>query len=195
MIRVGLTGTIGSGKSVVAEIFSHLGIKIYHADAEAKKFYLLDEVKSELSQAFGAGIITSEGEIDKQALAGLVFADAASLARLNGIIHPRVEADYLRWVSAFAAEKFTLLEAAILFESGFDRHMEATILVDAPPELCITRVMTRDGVSRESVLARMAHQWRSDKKRELADHIIVNDGLQPLLPQVVDLYNLLSGNY
>lgn len=193
MIRVGLTGGIGSGKSVVAEIFRHLGVPVYHADAEAKKFYNSPDVIQEISRTFGDLVPGPGGTVDFKALASIVFPDPIKLQELNSILHPRVEAGYLSWLAAYPDASYTIMEAAILFESGFGRLFDKTIMVMAPAELCISRVMVRDSVTREQVVQRMKNQWDPELKAERADYVLVNNERQLLLPRVIALHHTLSG--
>jgi dephospho-CoA kinase len=191
MIRVGLTGGIGSGKSVVAMVFSHLGVPVYHADAEAKKLYYYPEVLAEVINAFGNEVVDHEGILDRKKLAGIVFTDPVKLAKLNAIIHPHVEDDFRTWFQSKEGNRLIIHEAAILFESGFDRFFDKTIVVTAPEELCIKRVMQRDGISRGEVERRMKNQWDAGKKAALADYVLTNDEHNMLLPQVLELYDRL----
>ena len=193
MIRVGLTGGIGSGKSVVAEIFRHLGVPVYHADAEAKKLYDLPDVVQEISREFGSGVMDSGGTVDFKALASIVFPDPLKLQKLDSIIHPLVEAGFISWLADYRDAPYTVMEAAILFESGFERLFDKTIMVIAPVELCIRRVMARDSVTREQVGQRMKNQWDPELKAERADYVLVNDERQLLLPHVIALHHTLSG--
>lgn len=191
MIRVGLTGGIGSGKSVVAEIFQRLGIPVYHADAEARKQYDNPAVLDDVVRVFGMQILGDNGIISRAALASLVFGDPEKLKKLNSIIHPRVEADFRSWLEEIDDAPYIIHEAAILFESGFDRFFDKTITVVAPPELCIVRVMRRDDVTREQVEMRLKFQWDQELKASKSDYILVNDETHLLLPQVLDLHKQL----
>jgi dephospho-CoA kinase len=186
MIKVGLTGNIGSGKSIISQIFTALGVPVYHADEAAKKFLDDPEVISETVSNFGSQILT-EGKIDRKKLAGVVFSDEAQLKILNQIIHPRVRADLKKWISKHSGHAYVVQEAAILFESGFNEEFDKTILVVAPVDLAIKRVMERDGVSKEEVVKRMQNQWPQEKKIPLADFIIYNDGNRLVVPQVLEI--------
>ncbi|NND93543.1 MAG: dephospho-CoA kinase [Flavobacteriales bacterium] len=196
MIRVGLTGGIGSGKSTVASIFSILGIPIYYADLRAKHLLATDmDLKESVITEFGKGILGEDGGVDRKALAELVFNDEEKLSKLNAIIHPAVGRDYRAWCEATAVGSYpyTIKEAAILFETGGYREMDTNILVTAPEEIRIERVVVRDGVSADDVRSRMDRQWSEMEKIPLADHIITNDNKHSLIEQVIQLHRNLSG--
>jgi len=195
MYRVGLTGGIGSGKSLICSILEKLGVSVYYADAEARSLMDSDPVlKVKIVGLFGEQAY-SGGSLDRQYLAGRLFGDAELLASMNTVVHPAVREDFKRWADLQKGVPYVVEEAAILFESGAHREMDHTVLVYAPEEVRIGRVMERDGCDRESVLRRMGHQWSEEELKKLADHVIVNDGQQMLLPQVIELHNkLLTGN-
>lgn len=195
MIRVGLTGGIGSGKSLICTIFEKLGVPVYYADAEARRLMSKDPVlKNGIMDLFGEEVYRG-GDLDRNYLAGLVFGDAENLAALNALVHPAVREDFKSWAEEQKEYPYVVEEAAVLFESGAHRELDSTVLVTAPAEVRISRVMERDGIDRESVLKRMRHQWREEEQLKLADHVIINDGQQMLLPQVIELHNsLLKGN-
>lgn len=194
MKRIGLTGNIGTGKSTVAKVFETLGAHVYHADTRARKLLESDAVAEQLKTIFGNKVITPKGEIDRKVLASIVFNDKAKLAILNNLVHPLVENDFEAWCLEYQSEAYILHEAAILFESGFDRLFDACILVTAPVDTCVQRVMKRDSVSAESVMARMQNQWPQEKKIELAQYIVVNDENTLVLPQVLELHRQLRGH-
>ena len=189
MFRVGLTGGIGSGKSLVCSIFEKLGVPVYSADAEARKLMNTDsELKTSIVKMFGDQAYSKDG-LDREFLAGSVFGDDEKLSGLNKLVHPAVRKDFNRWVALQSGSPYVVEEAAILFESGAHREMDLSVLVYAPEELRINRVMERDQADREDVLNRMGHQMSEEEKMKLAGHIIYNDGTQMLLPQVIELHN------
>lgn len=192
MKKIGLTGTIGSGKSVVAEVFDRLGAPVYYADKRARLILENPEVISSLTDEFGSGILLPDGKPDRKKLGSIVFMDSKKLGALNSIIHPRVEADFESWCHEHHQNKYFIHEAAILFESGFAKLFDKIITVYAPEELCIERVMIRDGISRDEVLLRMKNQWPASEKVRLADYVIVNDEQQFLLTQVIKLHETFS---
>ena len=191
MLIIGLTGNIGSGKTFVASVFDTLGISIFNADLEARKLYEETSVIENLREIFGDGIFTSDQDIDRQALAQIVFKDPLKLARLNELIHPLVRGKFAAWTVKKDNEPYVIYEAAILMESGHYKELDRVILVTAPEEVRIHRVIKRDGVTKELVLARMANQWEEEQKIPLADFVINNDGLQMVIPQVIRVHEQL----
>jgi dephospho-CoA kinase len=193
MLKVGLTGGIGSGKTIVATIFEKLGIPVYYADREAKKLFINENVKKELLDIFGEKIFDGNGQVDRKILGELVFNDAPALEKLNKLIHPLVKTDFDEWLNNNSTFPYVIHEAAILFESGFNRYFDKVIVVDAPSEICINRVMCRDGVSRQQAVTRMQNQWESSKKATMADFVISNDEQVLVIPQVMAIHGQLLG--
>lgn len=194
MIRVGLTGGIGSGKTTVARIFEALRIPIYYADSRGK--FLLEndvDLKESVVETFGEEILNEEGAIERSKLAEIVFNDPDKLERLNSLVHPAVGRDYRAWCeSTSEGHPYTIKEAAILMETGLYREMDVNIIVTAPEELRVKRVMERDGADESQVRSRMDKQWPEGDKIPLADYIVVNDGEHSLIEQVLALHALLS---
>ncbi|MBD79480.1 MAG: dephospho-CoA kinase [Crocinitomicaceae bacterium] len=191
MLQVGVTGGIGSGKSLVCRIFQSMGVPIYEADARARELTNCDpEIRRNITEVFGVHSYTQDG-LNRQLMAQEVFNNQEKLDRLNGIIHPVVGKDYKDWCHLHATNKVVIKEAAILFESGSYKSCDKVILVNAPESIRLSRVVERDGVSEEEVKQRMANQWSSEKKMELADFLIMNDGSQALIPQVIKVYKTL----
>lgn len=188
MKRIGLTGNIGTGKSTVARIFDILGVPVYHADAKARVLLESSQVIEQIGILFGKHVITSLYQVDRKALADIVFNDKEKLESLNNLIHPLVEADFLLWCDRQKGSDYILQEAAILFESGFNRLFDANILVTAPLELCIERVMARDTISRELVLKRLQNQWSQESKEQLAEYVVINDEVSMIIPQVLEIH-------
>jgi dephospho-CoA kinase len=183
MIKVGLTGGIGSGKSTVSSLLEVWGIPVYIADTESKRLTQTSPlIREQLISLFGETIYCN-GEIDKKRLASCIFQDAECLRQVNGIIHPEVRRHFLAWAARQTAS-VCAIETAILFESGFNRDVDISVTVYAPPELRMERVIARDGVSREEVVGRMNSQMPDEVKKTYSDYIIYNDGRQALLPQV-----------
>lgn len=170
---VGLTGGIGSGKTTVANFFSTLEIPVYIADVEAKNLMSSNcELQQKLIDLFGNETFAN-GELNRNFLAGIVFNDPKKLAILNHLVHPFVASDFKKWVSKQKAP-YVVKESALLFETGDYKNCDVIILVKAPLEERIKRVMQRDLSSRESVLKRISHQWSDEKKQLLADYTIEN---------------------
>jgi len=192
MLKVGISGIIGSGKSTVCRIFSLLAVPVYSADKEAKKLYQHDEVKELVRSSFGKDVFDEKGSIVFPALAEIIFNDDQKLARINEIIHPRVKEDFNHWCIQYKDHDYVLYESALFFESGFYKDYDRSIVVLAPENLCISRIMTRDNVSANHVHARIKSQWPPEKKSALADHLIYNDEEQLLIPQVLATHTKLS---
>ncbi len=191
MIKVALTGNIGSGKSTVASIFESLHVPVFHADEEAKKFLLNDEVITEIVEKFGIEI-QDTNFINRQKLAEIVFRNESKLDLLNAIIHPRVRKALHLWLDTKKSSPYVIQEAAILFESGFHKEFDKTVLVSCPQEIAIQRVMLRDEVSRENVLHRIENQWSEERKMAMSDYIIYNDDENMLIPQVLELHKIFN---
>ncbi len=185
MKKIGLTGGIGSGKSTVGEIFRKLGVPVFVSDDEARK--LQDEnaeVKKKIEEIFGSEVYR-EGKLDRAKVASLVFSDKEKLEQLNAVVHPAVGKAFEKFCEENKNAKYVLKEAAILFEIGDDKNLDGMIVVSAPEQLRAQRVMARDGITKEEVLRRMKNQWGEEKKTSRADFVIVNDGKEMILPQVI----------
>ena len=186
MIKVGLTGNIGSGKSIVARIFEILGVPVFRADEVAKKILFDSDVKEILKDKFDKKIFTGKN-INRKALAEIVFKDKESLSFLNSVIHPLVKKSLEQWLDNNKDQKYIIQEAAILFESGFYKEFDKVITVASPENLAIKRVMERDGVGEEEVKSRQKNQWSQERKVEMSDYVIYNDNTKPVIPQVLKI--------
>ena len=190
MLKIGITGGIGSGKSTVAKVFEVLGIPVYYADDAAKKLMNEDEeLKQKIKLQFGDEVF-KEGELDKKYLANIVFASPEKLDQLNALVHPATIKDAERWMQK-QTTAYTLKEAALIFESGAQQNLDHVIGVAAPTPLRIQRTMQRDGITREEVIARMDKQMDDTIKMKLCDFLIKNDEQEMLLPQVLELHKKL----
>ncbi|MBL0182871.1 MAG: dephospho-CoA kinase [Chitinophagaceae bacterium] len=190
MLKIGLTGGIGSGKSTVAKVFEVLGIPVYYADDAAKRMMNEDEgLKQKIKQQFGEEVYDN-GKLNRKALAEIVFNAPGKLDQLNALTHPATIAGAERWMQQ-QTTPYCIKEAALIFESGAQEHLDYVIGVTAPAPLRIQRTMQRDGVSREEVMARMDKQMEESIKMKLCDFIIVNDEQEMMLPQVLELHNKL----
>ena len=185
MLKIGLTGNIGSGKSTVAEIFSLLGIPLFRADDVSRSFLNRADIQQKLKGIFGSTIFSASGSVDRKILGSIVFSDPSKLALLNGLLHPLVKEHFHDWLVLHQDSPYIIHEAAILYESGFRDQFDLVIHVSCPPDVCIQRVMDRDKVTREIVLDRMKHQWSDEKKAGLSDFVILNDGSELVIPQVI----------
>jgi dephospho-CoA kinase len=183
MIKVGLTGGIGSGKSVVASLFTVFGVPVYIADTESKQLTNTSPlIREQLTALFGEGIYGDEG-IDRKRLASLIFGDATLLQKVNAIIHPEVYAHFSAWANRQSSD-ICVIETAILFESGFDRKVDASVLVYAPLAVRMERVLMREAaITREEITGRMNHQLSDEKKREMSTYVLYNHDSQALIPQ------------
>ncbi len=195
MVKVGITGGIGSGKSTVASLIKNLGFPVYEADVEAKKIISEDEeVRCQIIHLLGEQSYDVSG-YNRQYVAGLVFNDKGLLQSLNEIVHPAVAKHFSNWCNLHRNHKIVFQEAAILFENGGYRKFDKTILVTAPEDLRIKRVMHRDDISESEVRARIKNQWTEDEKRKLADFLIHCDGEHLVIPQVNDILKKLEWEY
>lgn len=185
-ITIGITGGIGSGKSTVCEIFRILGVPVFEADKVAKN--LMNEnrvVREKLVEWFGDGIY-SENQLNRKALAEHIFNDKSLLNKVNNLVHPIVREEFEKWKNK-QETVYSVYEAAILFESGFYKLMDFTVLITAPEQIRINRVMMRDNLSQDQVVARINNQWTDDKKRKLATTVIINDNKNLIIPQIIEI--------
>jgi dephospho-CoA kinase len=195
MVTVGITGGIGSGKSTACKVFEILGIPVFQADVIAAR--LQNEhptIKERLKLLFGKGIYSDEGLLDRKNLASIVFNNKTLLEKLNRIIHPAVQLEFLHWKEKFHHKPYLLYEAAILFEMGSFRKFNYTILVVADEKERIERVIKRDHSNVGAVLLRMHNQMPDTQKRKLADFIIENNDNQLIIPQILKLDQILKSN-
>jgi dephospho-CoA kinase len=192
MLKAGLTGNIGSGKSLISEVFSIFGVPVYHADQESRKFLSDPSVKENIQAFFDETILNASGEIDNRLLAGIVFSDRKALMKLNSILHPRVIDDFLHWCEAYRENPYIIQEAAIIYESGVAGIFDKIINVSCPKAIAIERVVKRDGIDANLVLQRMQHQMEDEEKAGLADFVILNDGIEMIIPQVLSIHEKLT---
>ena len=190
MLKVGITGGIGSGKSIVSRVFEVLGIPVYYADDAAKRLMNSDhQLIQQLVLHFGPDVY-DDGILNRKYLAAQVFGNAEKLELLNSIVHPATIADAERWMQE-QTTPYAIKEAALIFESGAQEHLDIVIGVYAPEPLRIQRVMHRDHVTREEVKARISKQIDESMKMRLCDYVITNDDQQLVLPQVEHLHKVL----
>lgn len=191
MIRVGLTGNIGSGKTTVAKVFETLGAGVFYADNEARLMLNDAGILSKLIGRFGKQVVGSDQKIDRQALAEIIFRNKDALQFVNNLIHPAVRKRFDEFCNQNLHFKLFIYEAAILIETGYYKNLDKTILVTAPENIRLQRVIQRDKVSPEIVLQRMRNQWAEDRKLPFADFIVVNDNKSPILEQCDKIYTEL----
>ena len=196
MLRIGITGGIGSGKSIASRLFHVLGVSIYDADSRARWLMENDpELRQQLTAAFGPDTYDPAGRLNRPVLAGTVFRNPALLAQLNALVHPHVGTDFERWATtqARAGHRYVLKEAALLFEAGSYKQLDRIITVFAPLAVREARVLRRDPQrSSADVQAIMIKQLSEDEKMQRADYILTNDDVLPLLPQVLVLHTAFS---
>jgi len=193
MLRVGVTGGIGSGKSLVCEIIARMGFPVYNADLEARNLTNTNStIIAKVKALLGNDIYTKEG-LDRKRTALMVFQDAGLLNKLNAIIHPEVANHFSSWCELHAESPLVFLEAAILLESGMDKLMDRIVAITAPLQTRIRRVVERDGISPEEVERRMGHQLDEKELVAKSDIVIRNDGEELLLPRVVRAIEYLKG--
>ncbi|MBC8004464.1 MAG: dephospho-CoA kinase [Verrucomicrobia bacterium] len=194
MKKVGITGGIGSGKSTVCRIFSILRIPVFEADSVAKQLQNTDpEVRSQLANLFGPAVFMPDQSLDRKYLSSIVFNDPSLLLQLNAIIHPAVRNAFNEWCSK-QQSPYVLLEAAILYESGFYKMMDKVIVVSTDQDQRIQRVMKRDGTTQEQVLQRIGNQWTDEQRNKLADFVIHNNDNELIIPQIVEIDKKLRLN-
>jgi dephospho-CoA kinase len=189
-LQIGITGGIGSGKSLVCKIFRQLGVSVYDADSHAKALMTTDGILvSQIKKEFGDLSYRPDGALNREWLAANVFSDAVKLEKLNRLVHPRVAVDYEEWLKAHANEPYVLKEAALLFESGSYRLLDKVVVVSAPENIRKNRVLKRDTHRTvEQFDGIVEKQLPEDEKLKRADYIIVNDDATLLIPQVLKLH-------
>lgn len=187
MLRIGLTGGIGSGKTTVAKIFELLSVPVYYADEASKRLYHTDkELMSNIKKHFGEDVYTNE-QLNRSKLASIVFTNPEKLELLNQLVHPPTIRDAVEWMNKQTAP-YVIKEAALLFESGSAEGLDYVIGVQSPLHLRVKRVMDRDNLTREEILNRMKRQIDEDLKMQLCDFIIVNNEQEMVIPQVLALH-------
>lgn len=190
MLKIGITGGIGSGKSTVARVFETLGIPVYSADDAAKRLMQDDpELKKQIIELLGESAYEN-GKLNRAWISAQTFGNPETVQKLNAIVHPVTIRDAAEWM-ARQKTHYTLKEAALIFESGAEKSLDYVIGVSAPEDLRIRRVMERDGTSREAILKRMQNQLNEDEKMKRCDFVIYNDEIQMIIPQVLALHQQL----
>ncbi len=192
MLAIGITGNIGSGKTTVCQIFEVLDIPVYYADARAKQLMTEDpELVADIQELLGREAYLPNGQLNRAFVAQAIFSDETKRAAINGLVHPAVGRDAQSWHAAQSGVPYTLQEAALLYESSGYKRVDRMIVVTAPEAIRLRRVMDRDGIDAAAVRARMARQWPEEEKMKRADFRIVNDGVHPLIPQVLDIHRAI----
>lgn len=190
MTLVGLTGGIGCGKTTVLHAFEEMGVPCFIADTHAASYYEEPEFLQSISSLLGNEVFDSQGKADKREIASIVFNDKEKLQALNAMIHPRVMNDFKKWAEQQKSE-YVILESAIIFEYGLQRHLDKVVTVYLEKEERIKRLEIRDGVSRDILEARMRNQLSAEEKMDLADYVILNYEGNPRRRQVEYIDRLL----
>ncbi len=187
MISIAITGGIGSGKSYVSALLEARGIPVYNADNESKRLTATDEeIRAGLVALLGEEVYR-EGSLNKPLLASYLFAGPDNARRVNAVIHPRVKADFRRWLEEHQDCEVVGLESAILFEAGFEDTVDAVVMVYAPEPLRLERAMRRDGATEEQIRRRMSAQMDDEEKRRRSHYVLLNDGSDSLDEQLANL--------
>jgi len=184
-IKLGITGGIGSGKSVVSHLLKIMGVPVYLTDDEAKRLTNEDaEIRRQLTNLVGNDVYLPNGILNRPRLAAYLFAEEAHALKINSIIHPRVKNDFMQWTQAHKHTPVIAVESAILIEAGFTETVDKIIMVYAPMKLRLQRAMLRDHTSKEQIRKRILRQMDEEEKCKMAHTVIINDGATPLLPQI-----------
>lgn len=191
-IKIGITGGIGSGKSVVSKLLQLMGVPVYIADVESKRLTETDpDIRAALISLLGDEIY-QDGKLNRPLLASYIFGNKDNLTMVNGIIHPRIKDDFRRWAQSHSSYPIVGIEAAILIEAGFTEDVDQVVLVYAPQEIRLRRAVSRDACAAEQIQQRMRNQMPDEDKMAFAHHIIYNDDKQALIPQLGALIKTLA---
>lgn len=191
-IKIGITGGIGSGKSIVSRLLEVMGVPVYLSDSEAKRLTASDPtIRQELIALVGDEVYV-DGALNKAFLASYMFGHPERVTAVNQIIHPKVKEDFRQWVNAHSHVPVVAIESAILIEAGFKEEVDKVVMVYAPLEIRIDRTIKRDGATKEQVLARIGSQMSDEEKCKQADYLIANDNKTALIPQVLEFISFLS---
>ena len=189
MLKVGITGGIGSGKTTVCRVFEVLGIPVFYADDAAKSIMHTDALlREDIIEGFGKDSYTVNGDLDRAYIAAIVFSNKEQLDKLNALVHPAVFRAFESWVAEQKDVPYVLKEAALLFESDAYKMCDQSILVKSPEALKFERIMVRDQITLEEVRLRMDRQFSDEKKEKMADHLITNNEQLLLIPQILALH-------
>ena len=191
MLKIGITGGIGSGKTTVCRIFETLGIPVFYADVESKRILFTDLlVLDQVRKTFGDSVFSNEIP-DRKKLATVVFSNPEKLRQLNSILHPAVFHHFSNWMTEKKHSSYILMEAALIYETAREQFLDKVIVVAAPEEIRIRRIIVRDKISEADIRARMKQQYSQEWKEQKADFIIENDETQLLIPQVIEIHEKL----
>ena len=189
VLKLAITGNMGSGKSVVSRMLEIMGVPVYDCDSRAKALMQHDALMVKaLKRMFGEECYNSDGSLNRPWLAAQIFTDKENVARVNALVHPRVKEDFLLWAES-AGSDIVAVESAILYESGMAETVDKVLLVWADKETAVQRVMRRGGLAREQVLSRLQNQMPVDELLLLSDYAVRNDGESAVLPQLMEIVN------
>jgi dephospho-CoA kinase len=193
-LQVGITGGIGSGKSLVCKIFGVLGAPAYDADSRAKILMTTDGILiEEIKKEFGSLSYDGAGRLNRVFLSGVVFSDQKKREKLNSLVHPRVAIDYKKWLESLSGYRYVIKEAALMFESDSYKVLDKIVLVSAPEEIRIARVLARDPQrTPNQVKEIILSQMKEDEKLMMADFVLHNDDTKLLIPQVLHLHQIFT---
>ena len=192
MLKIGLTGGIGSGKSTIAKIIETLGYPVYISDSKASELINRDEeIKKHLIELFGKDIYQPNGNLDKKRLAGIIFNDKEAIKQVNGIVHPAVTRDFMEWCSA-QRRPLLFFESAILFEAKLENLFDYIILITTDLETRVERVISRDSTTREKVIERVNNQMSDEIKQTKSDFVIYNNNDDKVIKQILSIIHQLN---
>lgn len=192
MLKIGLTGNMGSGKSTVAKVFETFDIPVFYSDPQARDLYKKSSVKKAVIKRFGEKVSTVRGDINLNVLAEIIFNDKEALTYINDLIHPLVREQFLRWCEKHKNKPYVIQESALIYETGLNTTFDAVILVYAPTKLLIDRIIDRDSISKEDAIKRLALQMPQEEKIKKADYLILNDNSQLVIPSLWNIHLKLS---
>lgn len=195
MTKIGITGGIGSGKSVIARIFTALGYKVYDCDSAASRLMLCDEgLKTALVRLLGNETYTADGRLNKKWLAQVLFNEPSKRQSINETVHPVVIKDFLDWCERHSSERLLFVESAILVESGLINHVDKSIMVSAPVEERVGRILKRDKMTYDEAMARIGSQLDDAEKSKLCDFIVDNSTQSRVLPQIMRILKSVAAD-
>ncbi|VXB65622.1 Dephospho-CoA kinase [Flavobacterium sp. 9AF] len=189
---IGLTGGIGSGKSTVAKYIASKGIPIYIADDEAKKIMSEQLVIDEIQKMFTEKVLLDNGQLDRKKIGAIVFNNPILLKQLNEIVHPKVKTHFIDWLQKHKDSPFIIKEVAILFETGGNKECDKIILITAPEEIKIERIMKRDNISKNEIIKRMKNQLSDEEKSMKSDFVVTNVKISDTFKEIDKILNFLN---
>ena len=194
MLKIAITGGIGSGKTTVCKVFEILDVPVFYADSVAKSIMHTDDlIKQGIVKTFGKKSYSESGELNSRYISAIVFKNKIELEKLNALVHPAVLRAFAVWLASREEAAYVIIEAALLFESDAFKMCDQFVLVKSPEASRIERIKVRDGITTEEIRSRMSRQFSDEEKEKLVDHILINDEKQLLIPQILDLHKYFLG--